>query len=165
MNITYCDNYGSMSQLAGSKVIRELQHHEEPLLCAASGQSPTGLYQYLVKESKEGTHPLPALKVIKLDEWVGLPENHPATCEYYLRETLLKPLKIPDSRYISFDSNATDPMEECNRIQQELERSGPINVCIAGLGTNGHVGLIEPDQSLEPSCHIADLTPATLQDS
>ena len=47
-------------------------------------------------------------------------------------------------RYISFDAEAADPLQECARIRGELERHGPIDICILGLGKNGHIGLNEP---------------------
>jgi len=53
--------------------------------------------------------------------------------------------------------------EEFPIIRLKLESQGPIDLCILGLGTNGHLGLNEPGPSLEPYCHKARLSKETLQ--
>ena len=106
---------------------------------------------------------LSQLRIIKLDEWGGLPHMHPVNCEQYLRKHLLDPLAIPGKNYISFASDPLDLQEECNRVRLELESQGPIDLSILGLGTNGHLGLNEPGPYLEPYCHKARLSEETLQ--
>jgi galactosamine-6-phosphate isomerase len=84
------------------------------------------------------------LSVIKLDEWGGVPENDPVSSESYLQSRLLQPLGIP--------------ARECERIGAELARRGPIDMCVLGLGINGHVGFNEPGPFLMPHCHVAQLS-------
>jgi galactosamine-6-phosphate isomerase len=163
MNITYCGNYQEMSLKAGSFVISEIQKNETMLLCAATGNSPAGLYQEMAGKSASQRRIFKNLKVIKLDEWGGVPENHPVTCEYYLRNRLLDPLEISAKNYISFASNPLESEEECKRIQSALDQQGPIDLCILGLGNNGHLGFNEPGPSLEPHCHVVKLSEASLQ--
>lgn len=163
MKITPFRNYQEMSRQAAELVVSEVERNEKLLLCAATGASPTGLYQELHRCSKQGKADFNLMRIIKLDEWGGLSENHPGTCETFLRNRLLKPLGIPDSAYISFQSNPADPFEECSRIRKELEIQGPIDLCILGLGTNGHLGLNEPGPFLESYCHRAELSPESLQ--
>lgn len=163
MKITQFRNYQEMSRQAAVMVVSELERNEKILLCAPTGSSPAGLYKEMEKFSRQGKADFKHLRIIKLDEWGGLSENHPSTCENFLRSRLLEPLGIPDSAYISFQSNPADPHEECIRIRKELELQGPIDLCILGLGTNGHLGLNEPGPSLEPYCHRAELSPESLQ--
>jgi len=102
------------------------------------------------------------LRVVKLDEWLGVRAGDAATCEHFLRSRILEPLEIEAERYISFDSETADPLRECARVDGELERRGPIDLCILGLGKNGHVGLNEPGPSLRLHCHVAKLSEQTL---
>jgi galactosamine-6-phosphate isomerase len=99
---------------------------------------------------------------VKLDEWLGLSPGDPVSCEHYLQSRLVGPLAIAAERYLSFDSETKDPVRECTRISAELERQGPVDVCILGLGRNGHVGLNEPAPTLQPRCHVAKLSAETL---
>jgi galactosamine-6-phosphate isomerase len=100
---------------------------------------------------------------VLIDEWGGLPPGHPATCKEDVSAKLAKPLRIPPSRFVAFDTAAPDPAVECRRIAEVLGRQGPIDLCILGLGTNGHVGMNEPGREVEPRAHVAKLAPATLR--
>lgn len=165
MNITYCTDYESMSIKAASFIISEINKNKELLLCPATGNSPVNLYRQLVNKSKLDRKFFENLRVLKLDEWGAVSENHPVSCEYYLRTRFLEQLGIPSERYISFSSNPKDPVAECKRIQSELDYEGPIDICILGLGKNGHIGFNEPAQFLHPNCHVADLSKETIQHS
>ncbi len=103
------------------------------------------------------------MRIVKLDEWWRLPADDRRTCEVYLQQKLIGPLGIGQSRYISFDSDAPDPEQECLRVRSSLEREGPIGLAVLGLGKNGHLGLNEPGPFLHPVCHRATLSPETRQ--
>ena len=163
MNISYCSDYGEMSRLAAVMVLEALKGNPGLLLCAATGRSPEGLYRELAGIARGNREAFNQLRIIKLDEWGGIPENHPVSCEYYLKEKLLDPLGIPADRYISFNSDPGDPEQECRRIRSRLENDGPIDLCILGLGRNGHLGLNEPAAELKPVCHVAALSEDSLQ--
>lgn len=163
MNITYCNDYQEMSSFAASLVKDELEKKPKLLLCAATGASPDGLYLELALKAKEKPEIFKQLRIIKLDEWGGIPEMHPVTCEYFLRNKLLKPLHISPDRYISFHSSPENPEEECRRISTFLEQQGPIDICILGLGANGHLALNEPASQLQAIAHVATLSEKSLQ--
>lgn len=141
-------------------IVNLLQDNSQALICAATGSSPTGMYQKLVeKQSLQNTA---GLKFIKLDEWADLPMDDTGSCEYYLRQHLLKPLHILEENYISFNSQADIPAEECKRIQQYLAQNGPIDLCVLGLGLNGHIAFNDPADKLQPGVHLAELSAASL---
>ena len=163
MRITYCSSYGEMSHVAAAKVSEALKEKPDLLLCAATGSSPEGLYKELAATAGTQKELFSQMRILKLDEWGGIPAYHPVTCEYFLRKKLLDPLNIPTERYISFASDPDDPETECKRIQSKLKTEGPIDICILGLGANGHLALNEPAAKLEPFCHVATLTKESLQ--
>jgi galactosamine-6-phosphate isomerase len=157
MKTVYCEDYDSLSVQAAARVITEIEKKNDLLLCAATGNSPVGLYGELVRRSEVDRELFEELRIVMLDEWVALPEGGPGSCRHYLRTRLLDPLGIPPERCIEFDSNAAQPAEECERVRSELTQRGPIDVCILGLGTNGHIGFNEPGSFLVPCCHPARL--------
>jgi galactosamine-6-phosphate isomerase len=142
-------------------VIEELQKNKTALVCAATGNSPTGMYKKLA-EKKEKLD-VTSLRFVKLDEWYGPPMDNPGTCEYYLQEHLIQPLNIQQEQYTAFTSNSPDPSGECERMQQYLSKEGPIDLCILGIGKNGHIAFNEPSTELNAGVHIAQLTPETLE--
>ncbi|TMU56508.1 galactosamine-6-phosphate isomerase [Flagellimonas algicola] len=159
----FCD-IKKMGQQATSLVLDELTNHPKLLLCAATGNSPLPLYQGLALEAKKNPGQFAQLRIIPLDEWIGLPSLD-GTCHAYLQEQLLKPLEISSKQYFAFDPWAKNLEEECSRIQALLGDQGPIDLCILGLGRNGHLGLNEPASVMQPHCHIADLTLESRQHS
>jgi len=165
MEIYDCPDYEKMSQLACESSLNDIREYPNLLLCPATGNSPKGLYAKLVNASKKEASLFKGLHIIKLDEWGGIPANDPNSCESYIRENIIDPLQIKDSRYISFESSPVDAKKECNRIENEIMESGPIDVCILGMGKNGHLGFNEPASFLIPECHVAELSRTSLMHS
>ena len=147
MNVVTCENDARLSAQAAALVIAEIERRPDLLLCAATGNSPTGLYRALAERAKQDPVRFRSLRVIALDEWGGLRETDSGSTTGYLREHLLGPLAISPDRFIAFDTTA-EPALACRKMRDALERSGPIDVCVLGLGANGHVGFNEPGPTL-----------------
>ncbi len=162
MRIVHCEGYAEMSRRAAAVLLDEVGKKPDLLLGAATGNSPAGLYAQLAGKAAQDPSFFNRLRVVKLDEWGGLPHAHPASCEYYLRTQLLGPLAVTLDRYLSFQSQPPDPVRECARLQAALAAQGPIDVCILGLGANGHLGFNEPAAFLTPHCHVARLSEPSL---
>lgn len=162
MKIEICNSYEESSIKAKDIVVDRLLHNKSMLLCTASGGTPTRLYEMLAREIPAHPQLFEQLRVIKLDEWGGLPMDHPGTCEYYLQQQVVQPLHIATDRFISFRSDADEPAKECERVQSQLAQQGPIDICILGLGMNGHIAFNEPAPFLQSNCHIAALSDASL---
>jgi galactosamine-6-phosphate isomerase len=163
MEVIIAEDYKELSLKAKKIIVKEISTKKNALLCAATGDSPTKTYKLLADEYKHQPELFSKLNIIKLDEWGNISMEHPETCESYLQQHLINPLQIPDSRYISFLSNPHDPQLECTRIQNELSKKGPVDLCILGLGMNGHIALNEPNEFLKANCHVAELSDKTLQ--
>ena len=162
MNISYFTNTTEMAKNAASIVIAEATRNPKLLLCTASGSSPLPLYERLAMKAQENTKLFRETRVIPLDEWVGLPTEE-GSCHAYLKKHILTPLQISKDRYYGFDPAAENFEEECGRIKNILEHQGPVDICILGLGKNGHLGFNEPADVLHPHCHIMNLAPHTQQ--
>ena len=156
-------DYEEMSLRAAKLLLHHVREKPDLLLCAATGGSPARAYDLFCDPGwwhhRAATD---RLRVIKLDEWGGLPPGDPGTCEAYLREHLVGPLKIPDEHYVSFRVDPPDPEAECERVATALDGRGPIDVCVLGLGTNGHLGFNEPADELRPHAHVARLSESSL---
>lgn len=161
MRIEIARDYEDLSRRAARDVLGELRRHPGLLLGVATGDSPRRTYERLVESRAEKPGLFRAVRVVTLDEWLGLVPGHPASCETYVRERITGPLGIGRSRCHGFRSGAEDPVAECRRMERWLERHGPLDLCILGLGRNGHLLINEPAASFDPSAHVARLTPGT----
>ncbi|NND16658.1 MAG: galactosamine-6-phosphate isomerase [Eudoraea sp.] len=158
MKIIDCSDYDEMSHLASNSVLAELKNNTDQLFCTATGSSPIGLYKNLALAYQDNAQYFQAVRILMLDEWHGLPAGDPASCDSYIKEHVLGPLSIPSERYFSFRNNAPEPEKECERMEAIISQQGPIDICILGIGMNGHLGFNEPSTELTPGCHVATLS-------
>ena len=161
MLITRCNTLAELNELTSEFIINDLQQNPKSLICAATGNSPTGVYKKLVEKKKNID--TSGLRFIKLDEWYGLGINDEGSCEKYLHEQLFNPLGISSKRYISFDGKTADPEKELQNVTSYLDEHGPIDLCILGLGKNGHIAFNEPADTLHPRAHMAPLSSTSLE--
>jgi galactosamine-6-phosphate isomerase len=165
MRIQIDKDYAAMSARAADFIVVELKECPDLLLCASAGGTPTGPYEQLAARYTRQPRIFRKMRVVQIDEWVGPPPTHPATCRYDLKTKLLTPLRIQGSRFRGYKSDAADPHRESRTMSQWLAKNGPIDICILGLGLNGHIAMNEPGDALTPNAHVAKLTPQSQKHS
>jgi len=161
LNPTIFSDHEEMSAAAANWLAARLGSQPDALLALATGATPLRAYQLLAQRPIELFE---HARILKLDEWGGIPMTSPATCETFLRSVLIGPLGLRE-RYVGFESGTVDPVAECARIAEWLEANGPIDNCVLGLGVNGHLGFNEPADALQPHAHIAALSQQSLTHS
>ena len=162
MHIIQFGNYQEMSLYAANILANTLSAKPDSLVCAATGHSPTGLYAHVVELARKQPDLTRHLRVLKLDEWKGLGPEDEGSCDNYLARHLLGPLGIGQEQVLAFDGKTSDPEEECRRVHNLLKQD-TLDLAILGLGTNGHIGMNEPGDSLEAFCHVSTLTEESRQ--
>lgn len=148
-----------MSRWAAAQIRTVLQAKPNALVGLATGSSPLRIYQLLAKMAAREPRFFRAIRILKLDEWGGLDLNDPATCESYLQRHVLKPWGVKADRYFGWNSRPKNFATEFKRVARWLERHGPMDLCILGLGLNGHLLLNEPAAALTAAPHVARLSP------
>jgi len=161
MKIQYSPNFLEMSKKGFEIVQSEIYEKPDLLFCVASGGSPAGLYSEMSTHQKENPEFCSKIRVIKLDEWGGLEHGSNFTSEYDVQTKFIQPLKISSDRYLTIDPFTSDPVGDCQRMKSKLEKAA-IDICILGIGVNGHIALNEPAKSLQFGFHIAELAESTL---
>jgi galactosamine-6-phosphate isomerase len=157
LKIDIADSYEAMSRLAAELIVTELKRNPNLLLCASAGGTPTRTYELLAARYQTQPRLFAGLRVLQVDEWAGLPAENAALCKADLQKKLLEPLRITSRRYEGFQSDAEDLERECGRVAKWLAENGPIDICILGLGVNGHVAMNEPAAEFTPGVHVARL--------
>jgi glucosamine-6-phosphate deaminase len=76
-----------------------------------------------------------------LDEYVGLPETHPASFRRYLKERIVA--RVHPGAFHFLEGDAPDPQAEARRVGAILVRH-PIDVAFVGIGENGHLAFNDP---------------------
>ena len=101
----------------------------------------------------------PRTTMFHLDEYIGVPETHPASFRRYLRARLIERVHPGVVHLIAGD--APDPQAECRRLNQLLNRH-QVDVAFVGIGENGHLAFNDPpaDFVVEDPYIIVDLDAA-----
>jgi galactosamine-6-phosphate isomerase len=150
-------DHDAVSQRAADWLLDHVRRKAEAIVCLAAGATPMRTYELVAAQGVAEPGLFDRVRMLKLDEWGGLSAGDPASCERHLRQTLIDPLGLGD-QYIGFRGDAADPHSECRRVAMWLEKHGPIDACLLGLGINGHLGFNEPSVHLQPHAHIARLS-------
>lgn len=162
MHFSYLPDFESMS-LAGFELVKQaIESKPDLLFCVASGGSPSGLYAQMVREKKENPAFGSAIRVIKLDEWGGLEPGSTFTSEHDVQTKFIQPMGIQEERYWTIDPFTADPAAACQKMEEAIQREGPVDICILGIGVNGHIALNEPGEVARPEFHVCQLAESTL---
>jgi galactosamine-6-phosphate isomerase len=163
MKIIISNNYEAMSEKAYEDIVAIMQAASKPLICVASGDSPSGIYKNIVKGVGSNEINIDSWSFLGLDEWVGLNGDDEGSCRYHLNRELFNPLAIPANRICFFDGAASDLEQQCSITENTIQAKGGIEMAILGLGMNGHIGMNEPHTSIQTRSHIINLDPLTVE--
>jgi len=158
-------DYEAMSRSGADFIMGAIRRVPDALVCLPTGSSPARAYELLAAHGRSAPELFGRVRWLKLDEWGGLPIDHPATCERYLLDRLMIPLEVPAARFFGWQSQPEDADAECERMADWLAAHGPIALSVLGLGLNGHLGFNEPAPALQPGPHVAALSPTSLTHS
>jgi len=163
MQVIVCNGYEDLSLRVAADLIECMGSRKHLLLCAASGDSPSGLYRNLVARVGQKDLDTSGWAFLGLDEWVGLNGSDEGSCRYHLDRELFSPLHVPQEKLFFFDGRKEDLDSECRQAESFITRQGGIDATILGLGHNGHVGMNEPGTSVSSRSHVTALDPITAQ--
>ncbi len=163
MKLSISQDFAALSRKAADDLVAILKTKQKPLLCVASGDSPSGIYQNLVLRAQAGQLDLSEWLFLGLDEWVGLNGADEGSCRYHLNKQFFFPLRVPEHHICFFDGRASDLNQQCTQTESFIASHGGIELAILGLGLNGHVGMNEPGTSASSRSHVTALDPLTTQ--
>ncbi|MCQ2796561.1 MAG: glucosamine-6-phosphate deaminase [Bacilli bacterium] len=141
-----------------------LRRKPNAILGLATGSSPIGVYDELIKAYKAGDISFNEVTSFNLDEYFGLSGDHPQSYRYFMNTHLFDHVDILKSRthVPSIDKNSEDYFET---YDNKIKDHGGIDFQILGIGSNGHIAFNEPGTSFDSLTHIVDLKESTIKDN
>jgi glucosamine-6-phosphate deaminase len=161
MNIRVFPTNELLNVAAAGMIAHLLHAKPAAVLGLATGGTPVGIYEELVKLYVSHQIRFRDATSFNLDEYVGLPETHEQSYHAYMQKHLFAHIDLPAERANIPNGNAADLTKECIRYNALLEKVQQIDLQILGLGHNGHIGFNEPDHTLVGGTHIVKLREET----
>jgi len=150
--------------MAANEILSALQAKPDLVLGLATGSTPIGIYSRLAQAHRDGQS-FARVRTFNLDEYLGLPADHPQSYRCFMRKELFDSIDIDDSNIHFPPSEGSNLVSRCADFEQAIADAGGIDIQILGIGRNGHIGFNEPTSSLASRTRLKTLTDKTLLDN
>ena len=163
MRIYQCADYSSMSRKAASIIAAQIQLKPDCVLGLATGSTPVGAYEQLVRWYQDGELSFAEVKTANLDEYYGLAPEHDQSYRYFMDHNLFDHVNIDKARTFVPDGLEEDSDKACAQYNEIIRQTGGVDMQLLGIGGNGHIGFNEPGDAFEKETHCVDLTESTIR--
>lgn len=155
MKVVVCENYDELSNKAFEVIKEQVVEKPNSVLGLATGSSPVGMYQDMIKDHKENGTSYKDVVTYNLDEYVGIDRNDPQSYYTFMNENLFSGIDIdPENTHVPYGNTK----EDCQAYEDAVNG---VDIQVLGIGQNGHIGFNEPGTPFDEPTHIVDLTENT----
>ena len=167
MRVIIEPDYANLSRWAAEYVAARINEAkptaEKPFkLGCPTGSSPLGLYKHLIEMNKAGKVAFQNVVTFNMDEYVGLPEEHPESYHSFMWNNFFSHIDIKKENVHILNGNAPDLAAECAAYEKAIEDAGGIDLFMGGIGPDGHIAFNEPFSSLQSRTRVKSLTTDTI---
>ena len=167
MRVIIEPDYENLSRWAAEYVAAKINAAkptpEKPFkLGCPTGSSPLGLYKHLIKMNQAGKVSFQNVITFNMDEYVGLPEEHPESYHSFMWTNFFSHIDIKKENVHILNGNAPDLEAECAQYEAAIQAAGGIDLFMGGIGPDGHIAFNEPGSSLTSRTRVKTLTTDTI---
>lgn len=161
MQIRILEDSDGLGRSAAEAVAKELKAKPRSILLLPTGSTPLDMYRHLIDIHAQEQVSFSQATFFNLDEYLGLFSEHPASYRRYMEENFYCCVDTDLDRVYVPNGNAPDPAVECERYEEAIKGAGGIDLCVLGIGRNGHIGFNEPGASFDSRTRVVRLTEST----
>ncbi len=159
-------NSENVGKWAARYIVEKINGHEavsdKPfVLGLPTGSTPLTTYRELIALHKDGKVSFKNVITFNMDEYVGLPEEHPESYHSFMRENFFRHIDINMDNVNILNGNAADLEAECASYEEKIRKAGGIDLFLGGVGEDGHIAFNEPFSSLNSKTRVKTLTENT----
>ena len=165
MEVVICRDATEIGGIAADAIGALLTRKPDAVLGLATGSSPLAIYDELAVRCDGGHLSFARARGFTLDEYVGLPADHPERYRNVIDEVFTSRVDIPPDAVSSPDGEADDIPAACAAYEAAIGAAGGVDLQILGIGTDGHIAFNEPGSSLASRTRLKTLTEQTRQDN
>lgn len=127
-----------------------------------TGSTPLGTYKKLIEFHKAGKISFKYVKTFNMDEYVGIPRDHPESYHSFMWNNFFKHIDILPENVHILDGNTADLTKECEEYEEKISKAGGIDLFVGGIGPDGHIAFNEPGSSLVSRTRVKTLAQDTI---
>lgn len=142
-------------------VARLVRAKPDAALALPTGSTPRGIYAELVRQHRAEGLSFARVTAFNLDEYVGIPADHPGSFRHALCEALYRHVDLPPARAHAPEGEAADLPAACARYEAAIAAAGGLDLALLGLGTDGHIAFNEPTSSFGSRTRLKTLADET----
>ena len=162
MKIIRAKDYKDMSRKAANIISAQVIMKPNCVLGLATGGTPVGAYAQLVEWYNKGDLDFSEVTTVNLDEYRGLPKEHPESYWSFMHKNLFDHVNIrPEAIHLP-DGTTPDAADACAKYHDITHSVGGIDLQLLGLGPNGHIGFNEPADAFAKGTNHVKLTDSTI---
>jgi glucosamine-6-phosphate deaminase len=165
MEIVIVEDAQAIGPLAADAISSLLQRKPDAVLGLATGSSPLAIYDELAARCAAGTISFAGARGFTLDEYVGLPADHPQRYRTVIDTDFVSRVDFAPDAVQGPDGLAEDIPAACAVYEAAIAQAGGVDLQILGIGTDGHIAFNEPGSSLASRTRIKTLTRQTRVDN
>ncbi len=162
-SIKVCKDYNEMSCMAAEVFADHIKNNPHGVLGLATGSSPEGLYDCLVRKYENGELDFSGIISYNLDEYYPIEPDNKQSYRYFMNSHLFDRVNINKDRTFVPDGTTSDPETFCRDYDARIKAAGGIDLQLLGVGQNGHIGFNEPADELVGRTHLTKLTESTIK--
>ena len=152
-----------VASYVASKIKRFQPTEDNPyVLGLPTGSSPEPTYKELVSFHKQGKLSFKNVVTFNMDEYIGIPEDHPESYHSFMKKHLFDHIDVPEENTNILNGNADDLFQECKNYEDKIKRCGGVHLFLGGIGPDGHIAFNEPGSSLASRTRVKTLTHDTI---
>jgi len=146
---------------AADVVASLLSARPEAVLALPAGNTPRPVYAELARRHREQGLSFARATAFTLDEYVGVAGDDPASFRRALNDELYRYVDLSAERIHALDGQAANPHAECVRYEHAIAAAGGLDLCLLGIGGNGHIAFNEPRSPFDSITRVVDLAAET----
>ena len=163
MRIICAKDYKEMSEMAADIIGAQVLLKPDAVLGLATGSTPIGTYEELVRRYEAGRLDFGKIKTVNLDEYRGLTRDNDQSYYYFMHTHLFDHININKNNTNVPDGMEPDALKAGQDYENIIKNYGGIDLQLLGLGNNGHIGFNEPGDEFIDKTHVVDLTQSTIE--
>jgi glucosamine-6-phosphate deaminase len=165
MEIVILPTAADVGRATAGLIAAVVADRSDAVIGLATGSSPQGIYRDLARRVEAGEMSFVHARGFALDEYVGIPLEHPESYASIIARDVVEPLGFDPSRVQVPDGRASDLDLAAKQYEAAILDAGGIDIQILGIGTNGHIGFNEPTSSFASRTRIKTLALRTREDN